>query len=341
MFSIPCRGNLGYRRSSSDRDGPYRSNTGREYSPDDRYSPPPRGRSRSPSDFERKRHRKTPSRSRSKDRSPRRGAGGRNSRSPGPPPRSRFLAPQRPTANPTPAAQNQSFQPPQQQQNVDHPQIQAAIAPIPTPAAVPTAVPAVAPVVAVMVPDGNLEELERLRQSEAESAARVRKLEVELERERIISHELENELGNMHSEGKTKVEALRRHSDLLTALNTGVGRLVSARQELKAAEDALTSLYAEAASYLERTADVVRRRRTEPAVEVARVLPSRDGANGGDTVGKEVLTNGLHDADDPASAYEAQEQYQQHYQMQYVEQQGVSGVDAGANGGWGEQGDAF
>lgn len=220
------------------------------------------------------------------------------------------------------------------------------MAPVPTPAAA-AAVPAALPPAPPPLVDANVEELERLRQSDAERAARVRKLEGELERERIMSHELEAELNAMHTEGKSREEALRRHRDLLTALNTGVGRLVAARQELKIAEEGLASLYAEAASYLERTADVGRRRRSDAIGKSSGVplVGAGGGGGGSGTSNKVAAVNGDHDTSDQGHVYDYQQQYQQQYQGQQYQQhdgqqvQGATAGEAAANGSYGEEGE--
>lgn len=161
-------------------------------------------------------------------------------------------------------------------------------------------------------------ELERLRQSEAERAARCRKLEGELERERIMSHELESELTELRSTIKAREEALRRHRDLLGALSSGVGRLVAARQELKAAEDALAATYAEASSYMDRTAQDFGARRREAAAEGTAPLRRENG-----------------DADPAAAAAAMAAAYQQQYHQyqQYINQQAAAMAAAGGGGG--------
>ncbi len=279
---------------------------GRDFSPDDRYSPLSRGRSRSPTDSRGKRRRRSSpsfsrspyrsvsrsmSRSRSRSRSPRRGA---RSRSP-----------------PGPKAQGQS-----------------------APAAAATAAPAAAPPApapATAAGSGPAStttavgaELERLRQSEAERAARCRKLEGELERERIMSHELENELTELRGTAKIRDEALRRHRDLLGALSSGVGRLVAARQELKAAEDALAGMYAEASSYMERTAPEFGARRRQGGGETAGEGPSAAPRK----------ENGEMDLSTAAAQAAMAVAYQQQYQ-QYLSQQAAAMAAAGGGGGGG------
>jgi hypothetical protein len=56
-----------------------------------------------------------------------------------------------------------------------------------------------------------------------------------------MNHEMGEEL---HAVVKARDAALRRHRDLLAQLHGGVGRLVSARQNLRLAGDALAALYA-------------------------------------------------------------------------------------------------
>lgn len=63
------------------------------------------------------------------------------------------------------------------------------------------------------------------------------------------------ELEDTHANSKQRDQQLRRQRDLLSALHSGLGRQVAARQELRAAEDALTALYAESALFMGRMAE--------------------------------------------------------------------------------------
>jgi hypothetical protein len=98
-----------------------------------------------------------------------------------------------------------------------------------------------------------------------------------------MAHELEAEAEGMHAEAKARDASLRRHRELLSSLHAGVGRLVAARQELRAAEDGLAGLYAESATFLERSAEERggRRRASDAAAAPPPAPASAAAANGG------------------------------------------------------------